>query len=166
MFCNSFFTWQLRVFFFFSKCSSEQVISLCKHLNGFPYSWNISPDPCMFLPHAPCPAPWLASADLISHISCHVPLHFVCAGLFGLPTLQNMLFPLLRTLYRLSFPLVTLTLLIPISSFIFHIRQYFCKTLPPSLPHKTRFLLCSPHMYWPVSLSFSFRAPHGYPVYG
>lgn len=64
--CNPFFTWQP---FDVSKCSSEHVIPLLKHLNGFsllllyrPKSLHVRP------PRPPTPDRNLAPADLISHI--------------------------------------------------------------------------------------------------
>lgn len=150
----------MAALWFFSKCSSEPVIPLWKHLNGFlwllkykPKSLHI-PTTCS-MPHPmACPC-WPQQPSLLT---CCIAS---CLCWPFLPPALHVLRPLLRTLCPLSFPLVTLTLLIPISSFLFHVKQYFPETPPPSPPHKTRFLPSSPHKYCPYLPIFSFRAPHG-----
>lgn len=79
---NSFCTWQ--------PCDTFQNAALGRSfpcmsmLMASPCSWNISPNFRVFPPHAPHSTPWPAPVELISRVSCHVPLHFVCAGLFCL----------------------------------------------------------------------------------
>lgn len=138
----------------FSK-SALSIIPLLKHLNGFSLLLEHRPKSLHVLPIAY--TPWLGPC-WCHHpcISCHVPLHFVCAGLFCLsftctvPSAWNTLPTFLPTSYLVDSH----------SSFIFQYKQYFPDTPSHLYPIKT-----GPSPFFPIcvvchsSLAFFFRVP-------